>query len=48
MKAGRDYRDNLLDILQYAQKAERIINGQSFEEFYKNEEKILVEYRSWK
>jgi uncharacterized protein with HEPN domain len=42
MKAGRDFRDYLLDILQYSQKAERIINGIGFEEFYKNEEKILA------
>jgi uncharacterized protein with HEPN domain len=42
MKAGRDFRDYLLDIVQYSQKAERMINGLSFEEFYKNEEKILA------
>ncbi len=45
MKAGRDYRDYLLDIFQYAEKGERIVKDLDFEDFQTNEEKILASIR---
>ena len=40
MRGKRDSRDYIQDILQYAEKAERILSEIDFEEFAENEEII--------
>jgi uncharacterized protein with HEPN domain len=46
MKAHRDYKDYLRDILEYAEKAERFVQGLDFEAFERNEEKTLAVIRA--
>lgn len=46
MKARRDYTDYLRDILEYAEKAERFVEGLDFQAFERNEEKTLAVVRA--
>ena len=42
MKRKREYVDFVKDILEYSQKIERFIANISFENFVRNEEKVLA------
>lgn len=42
MRAGRDSRDYLRDIARYAEIGERMLEGLDFEEFAKDEVKVLA------
>jgi len=46
MNAERDCRDYLRDILEFAEKAERFVEGIDFQAFRGNEEKILAVVRA--
>jgi uncharacterized protein with HEPN domain len=46
MSARRDYRDFLRDILAFAEKAERFVQGIDFQTFQEDEEKILAAIRA--
>ncbi|HPJ29838.1 MAG TPA: hypothetical protein PLZ42_00425 [Methanothrix sp.] len=42
MRAGRDSRDYLRDIARYAEVGERMAEGLDFDEFAKDEVKVLA------
>jgi uncharacterized protein with HEPN domain len=46
MKTHRNYTDYLRDILEYAEKAERFVEGLDFQAFERNEEKTLAVIRA--
>lgn len=46
MKSAKDYSDYLTDIIEYALKAQRFIEGSDLEEFKRNEEKALAVIRA--
>ena len=46
MKGPRDYTDSLRDILEFAQKAERFVEGIDFHAFERDEEKTLAVIRA--
>jgi len=46
MKTQRNYTDYLRDILEYAEKAERLLEGLDFQAFERNEEKTLAVIRA--
>ncbi len=46
MSSKRVYTDYLNDIFNYAEKAQQFVQGVSFQEFQRNEEKIFAVLRA--